>query len=80
MFLSTGWAFGQIIIAIIGYWITNWRILFLITAIPLTVILYYAYKYTLDSPRFLVVKQQYGEARKVIQEIAQINNNPLTNF
>ena len=56
MGLSIGWALGQIIIAILGYWISNWRILFIITAIPLTALIYASYKHTLESPRFLVIK------------------------
>jgi hypothetical protein len=43
MFLSIGWAVGQITIALLGVWIINWRIIFLFTVIPLTILLYHAY-------------------------------------
>ena len=43
MLCSIGWALGQIVIGIICIWLINWRIIFLITLIPLAVLLYYAY-------------------------------------
>lgn len=43
MFFSIGWALGQITIALICVWVINWRIIFLLTVIPLSVLLYYAY-------------------------------------
>ena len=59
MVLSIGWATGQIIIAIICIWVSNWRIIFLLTALPMTVLFYYVYKYTIESPRFLTVKHNF---------------------
>lgn len=46
MVLSIGWAFGQIFVAILAIFITYWRALFIITVIPLTTLLYYAYIFT----------------------------------
>lgn len=46
MVLSIGWAFGQIFVAILAIFITYWRALFIITVIPLTILLYYAYAFT----------------------------------
>lgn len=46
MVLSIGWATGQILIAIICIWVTNWRVIFAYTAIPLSILLYFVYKYT----------------------------------
>lgn len=66
MVLSIGWALGQIFIALVALMVTSWRIIFIITAVPLTVLTYYAYMYTLESPRFLVVKHEFEEARRVI--------------
>jgi len=47
MVLSIGWALGQIIIAMVGFFTSNWRINLILTAIPLTALLYYTYKTTL---------------------------------
>lgn len=46
MVLSIGWAMGQICVALLGSLITYWRILFIITVIPLTILIYYAYIHT----------------------------------
>jgi len=56
MILSIGWAVGQIIVAVIGMSISNWRIIFLLTILPTIPLLYYSYVYTKESPRFLVTK------------------------
>lgn len=45
MFLSIGWAVGQILIAFLCIWLVNWRFIFLFTAVPLSILLYFAYKY-----------------------------------
>lgn len=66
MVLSIGWAFGQIMIAFLGFFITSWRILFICTAIPFTILLYYSYYYTKESPRFLVIKHEFEKAKKVV--------------
>jgi MFS family permease len=44
MALSIGWALGQITIALIALFMTNWKSIFLLTAIPLTVLMYQAYR------------------------------------
>lgn len=46
MVLAIGWASGQIIIAIICIWVSNWRLIFFYTVIPLSILLYYVIKYT----------------------------------
>jgi len=46
MILSIGWAMGQICVAILALMVTYWRAIFIITAIPLTILTYYAYIYT----------------------------------
>lgn len=59
MLCSIGWAIGQIVIGILCIFLTNWRIIFLITLIPLAISLYFAYKNVEDSPRFLVTKHKF---------------------
>lgn len=73
MFLSIGWAIGQITIALIGVWIINWRIILLFTVIPLSILLYYAYMNTKDSPRFCATKHEYDDAKRIVAEIAMVN-------
>lgn len=59
MLLSIGWALGQIIIGFICMLLFNWRIIFLITLLPLSYLLYFIYSNVLDSPRFLVTKHEF---------------------
>lgn len=80
MVLAIGWALGQIIIAFLCIWITSWRVMFFYTVIPLSILAYYVHKYTLESPRFLTVKHQFDEAKKVIEQIAIINSNPIGQY
>ncbi len=77
MVLSIGWASGQIIIAFICIWVSSWRLIFFYTLVPLIILTYYVYKYTLESPRFLAVKHQFDEAKRVIEQIALINSNTI---
>ena len=59
MVLAIGWAIGQIIIALICLFVNSWRVIFLLTAIPMTVLFYYVCKFTKESPRFLTVKHKF---------------------
>jgi hypothetical protein len=47
MVLAIGWASGQILIALICVWVTSWRMIFFYTLVPLAILTYYVYKYTL---------------------------------
>jgi len=47
MVLAIGWASGQILIALICVWGTSWRMIFFYTLVPLTILTYYVYKYSL---------------------------------
>lgn len=80
MVLSIGWALGQIVIAILGIFITSWKLIFLLTALPLTFLLYQTYQWTKESPRFLVVKHEFEKAKKVVEEIALVNGNSFSRY
>lgn len=43
MICSIGWAIGQIVIGILSIFLINWRIIFLLTLVPLGGLLYYIY-------------------------------------
>jgi MFS family permease len=73
MLCSIGWAIGQILIGIICIFLINWRIIFLMTLIPLAILLYFAYYNIFDSPRFLVTKHKFKEAKMIVENIALIN-------
>ncbi|KRX06567.1 Major facilitator superfamily domain, general substrate transporter [Pseudocohnilembus persalinus] len=75
--LTTGWAIAQIIYSCISYYITSWRyICIFMIGIPFLVTYYFSQKILLETPRFLVSKQKYQEARDVLSQISQINKRP----
>lgn len=77
MALSIGWALGQIILAIVCIFLINWRVIFLMTVIPLAILLYLINAHVKDSPRFCVSKHEFASAKLVLMEIAGINGqNP----
>ena len=73
MILSIGWGFGQIFIALFVMGINYWRIIFFITAVPLTILIWFLIKYLEESPRFLVVKHRFEDAKNVIKNITLLN-------
>jgi MFS family permease len=73
MVLSIGWAFGQIFVALLALLITYWRAIFVLTAVPLTILIYYAFRLVKESPRFMVVKHEFEKAVEIVSEIATIN-------
>lgn len=66
MVLSIGWALGQIIIAFIGIFLINWRVIFLLTTIPLAILFYFLFYHVRDSPRFCVTKHEFATAKAII--------------
>jgi hypothetical protein len=46
MFLSIGWALGQIFVGFLAFFVSYWRAIFIITVIPLAILTYYAYMFT----------------------------------
>jgi len=79
MFFSIAWALGQIILAFFCI-LFSWRIVFLLTAIPITVLLYLSLKQLKDSPRFCVIKHEYGEAKSIVAQIAYVNDKQFKNY
>lgn len=77
MVLSIGWALGQIIIAIICIFIINWRIIFLLTLVPLAIMFYFIFYHVRDSPRFCVTKHEFATAKAIIEQIAYVNGRPM---
>jgi MFS transporter, putative metabolite transport protein len=73
MICSIGWALGQVVIGFLSLVLISWRIIFLLTLIPLGALLYYSYYHVEESPRFLVTKHKYKEAKMAVESIAMAN-------
>jgi MFS family permease len=76
IFLHIGWAIGQIILALLGLFFTDWRVIFVLTGLPLIILTFMAYRTVLESPRFLIVRHEFFEARAVLDKISIINQHP----
>ncbi|XP_071818785.1 organic cation transporter protein-like [Apostichopus japonicus] len=70
-------AFGIMLLSILAYFIRKWRILQLVTTLPgiLTLVLLPLIP---ESPRWLISKGRYEEARVIIRRTARINGVELT--
>ena len=77
MVLSIGWALGQIIIAFICMFITSWRGIFFLTAIPLAILFYFIFYHARDSPRFCVTKHEFANAKAIVEQIASVNGKAI---
>lgn len=74
--LHIGWAAGQISVALLGLFFNDWRVIFVLTGIPLIILTVMAYRNVLESPRFLVVRHDFFEARAVLDNISVVNQHP----
>lgn len=75
--LHVGWAIGQIIVAYLGLFLNDWRMIFIFTGIPLAILTFFTYRNVLESPRFLVVRHEFNEANEIIQKISVINERRM---
>ncbi|CAD8078084.1 unnamed protein product [Paramecium sonneborni] len=77
---STGtlifWCLGEILMAILFYFIENWRTIQLfIIVIPGIISLILTYVLVQESPRFLYQKKDYEQVLKIFHYIAKVNGN-----
>jgi len=62
---------GCVLLGFVAYYIRSWRTLHLVLGIPafFPLVLYWLP----ESPRWLITKKRYSEARKVIENAAKMN-------
>ncbi|XP_071818787.1 organic cation transporter protein-like isoform X2 [Apostichopus japonicus] len=77
IFIEFFFAFGIMFLAILAYFIRKWRVLQLVTTLPgiMTLLLLPLIP---ESPRWLISKGRYEEARVIIRRTARINGVELT--
>ena len=78
--LLVTWGLGELIFVPIAYYFPDWQTLLLYwIALPLTVqILSYIWVY--ESPKFLIIKKRFIEAKKVLLQIAKVNKKKVEDF
>merc|ERR1719186_2497796 len=75
--LQSSFAVGNVIFAVIAYYVQHWRTLTcLISILGLPLLSYHFF--IPESPRWLLAKNRVGEARKVIEDIAHGNGAVLS--
>ncbi|XP_061172657.1 organic cation transporter-like protein [Saccostrea echinata] len=70
------WAVGLMTLAIWGYFITNWRYLIISTSVA-GVFMLFTWWFVPESPRWLLSKGRFHEAKAVLKKIAEYNEISL---
>ena len=75
--LSLSWAGAQILFTFCYVYFTSWRLLIiLIMGLPILICAWLTVKWIDESPRYLVSKAKYNEARNIFRKICLKNNRP----
>lgn len=78
--LLVTWGVGELLFVPIAYFFPQWKVLLLYwIAIPLTVQIF-TYIWIYESPKFLIMKKKFQEAKKVLFKIAKVNNKKVEDF
>ncbi|KAM9846556.1 solute carrier family 22 member 6 [Aulostomus maculatus] len=67
--------FGQMILAGLAYWLSDWRKLQVAVCAPHFLFFAYSWWYS-ESARWLVLKRRSGDALKTLHRVARINGKP----
>ena len=79
--LATVWALAQILFSPVSYFIHNWRILLSFAiGLPLLITTIFAAYFLVESPRYLLTKNKFKEAREILCHIAKYNDRPAFEF
>lgn len=79
--MTSVWAFAQIIYTPISYYLDNWRILLIgVIGSPFIVFFFVAYKFLVETPRYVVSRKNFQEARTILNSIALYNRRPKFNY
>nr|XP_015923338.1 organic cation transporter protein isoform X1 [Parasteatoda tepidariorum] len=71
--LQIVFAFGELILSFVAYFVRKWRILELVISVPAAILLVY-YWLLPESVRWLISKGKHDQARKTIMKAARWNN------
>ena len=81
MILAATWAGAQIFFSPISYFVNNWRYLIsFVIGLPLLLSTIVAGFLLKESPRYLLTKNRFKEAREILCKIAKDNDRPAFEF
>ncbi|XP_071788754.1 organic cation transporter protein-like [Asterias amurensis] len=74
--LSVLFALGYVLLSLLAYLLREWRHLQLALSLPISIFLLY-FIFLPESPRWLISKKRYKEAKMVIDKIAEVNGTQV---
>jgi MFS family permease len=75
------WSVAQIIYSWLSSMIVNWRFICIgVIGIPFLISIYFSRKYLLETPRWLVSKKRFQEAKEILSKISIINDRSQVGF
>nr|XP_022328779.1 organic cation transporter protein-like [Crassostrea virginica] len=76
--IAVVYCMGEFLLLLLGYFIRDWKWLQLTLAVPMVIpFIYWWPKVLPESPRWLISRQKYGEALKILRYAAKINHVTL---
>ncbi|XP_013378671.1 solute carrier family 22 member 15-like [Lingula anatina] len=74
------WQVGNMLLALLAYFIRDWKTLVMVTTPIPTVLVWFLWRFLPESPRWLAMHGKEQEAEKVLELIARVNKKPTPNF
>ena len=81
IYLQGFWTLGAAYVVTMAWWLMErggWRVVTVMTAVPVTISLILAMIYLPESPRWLLIKNRTQDASDLLRDIAEVNNTPLS--
>lgn len=79
--MTSVWSFAQIIYTPIIYYSNHWRIICIgVIGIPFLASFFLASRNLFETPRYLISKKRFDEARIILNKIALYNRRPKFNY
>lgn len=81
MTLTATWAFAQIVYSPLNYFIANWRFTCIfVIGLPFLISVYLTHKHIHETPRYLLSKNRFLDAKNILNQIALYNRKPQFNY
>ena len=83
MFIEYFWTVGGIFVICMAWWLLkyySWRILAMVTCLPIGIACIYATFYLPESPRWLLIKDRRKDAEAVVESAAKLNGVDIGEF
>ncbi|XP_061167201.1 organic anion transporter 3-like [Saccostrea echinata] len=74
--INCSWGIGLVVLAVMGYFIRDWRTLQLVISVPNFLTIIYAW-FLPESIRWLIAKKKYNQAKTVAKFAAKVNNKEI---